>query len=128
MLDHIGVQVVDVDGSAKVYLAALAPLGFQEMARFPSPDGLVVGIGDAGGAPYFWLSGVPDGRPGRETHLAFAAASRDLVDQVGRAAEAAGLEILHQPRLFPEYHPTYYGVFFRDLDGNNIEAVCHRPE
>jgi hypothetical protein len=30
--------------------------------------------------------------------------------------------------VWPEYHPTYYAVFFRDLDGNNIEAVCHTPE
>jgi hypothetical protein len=34
-------------------------------------------------------------------------------------------EILHLPRLRPEYHPTYYAVFLRDLDGNNVEAVCH---
>jgi hypothetical protein len=23
------------------------------------------------------------------------------------------------------YHPTYYGAFVLDLDGNNVEAVCH---
>ena len=27
-----------------------------------------------------------------------------------------------------EYHPSYYGVFVRDPDGNNVEAVCHVPE
>jgi hypothetical protein len=25
------------------------------------------------------------------------------------------------------YHPSYYGAFVLDPDGNNIEAVCHRP-
>jgi hypothetical protein len=25
----------------------------------------------------------------------------------------------------PEYHPGYYGVFLRDPDGNNVEAVHH---
>ena len=25
-------------------------------------------------------------------------------------------------------HPTYYGAFVVDLDGNNLEAVCHREE
>jgi hypothetical protein len=29
--------------------------------------------------------------------------------------------------VFPEYHPDYYGAFVRDPDGNNVEAVCHRP-
>jgi hypothetical protein len=30
--------------------------------------------------------------------------------------------------VWEEYHPTYFGVFVRDPDGNNVEAVCHRPE
>ena len=25
------------------------------------------------------------------------------------------------------YHPTYYGAFVLDPDGNNVEAVCHSP-
>lgn len=25
----------------------------------------------------------------------------------------------------PHYHANYYGAFVLDLDGNNIEAVCH---
>jgi hypothetical protein len=41
------------------------------------------------------------------------------------AALEAGAESLHAPRLWPEYHPTYYGAFVRDPDGNNVEAVCH---
>ena len=44
------------------------------------------------------------------------------------AAQGVGAEVLHEPRLWPEYHPTYYGAFVRDPDGNNIEAVCHTPE
>jgi hypothetical protein len=26
------------------------------------------------------------------------------------------------------YHPAYYGADVLDPDGNNVEAVCHRPE
>ena len=29
--------------------------------------------------------------------------------------------------LRPHYHANYYGAFVLDLDGNNIEAVCHAP-
>ena len=43
------------------------------------------------------------------------------------AAVAAGAEVLHEPRVWPEYHPNYYGAFVRDPDGNNVEAVCHSP-
>ena len=42
------------------------------------------------------------------------------------AAVAAGAPVLHEPRLWPEYHEHYYGAFVRDPDGNNVEAVCHR--
>ena len=44
---------------------------------------------------------------------------------VHQAALDAGAEILHAPRIFPEYHPGYYAVFVRDLDGHNVEAVHH---
>jgi len=27
----------------------------------------------------------------------------------------------------PIYHPNYYGAYVLDPDGNNVEAVCHRP-
>ena len=54
----------------------------------------------------------------------FFAAVRAFFD----AAVAQGAEVLHEPRLWPEYHATYYGAFVRDPDGNNVEAVCHAPE
>jgi hypothetical protein len=44
------------------------------------------------------------------------------------SARALGAEVLHEARLWPEYHPNYYGGFVRDPDGNNVEAACHRPE
>ena len=49
------------------------------------------------------------------------------------AAEIEGLEpevAVHEPRLWPEYHPGYYGAFVRDPEGNNVEAVFHgaQPE
>jgi hypothetical protein len=55
-------------------------------------------------------------------------ADRATVRAFFDAAVAAGAEVLHEPRVWPEYHPDYYGAFVRDPDGNNVEAVCHRPE
>jgi catechol 2,3-dioxygenase-like lactoylglutathione lyase family enzyme len=125
MLDHIGVQVADVDRSLEFYLRSFAPLGFAEAMRIPVGDSWVVGIA-AGGEPQFWLS--PAERPeDRELHIAFAAPNREAVDAVHDAAVAAGAEVLHAPREWPEYHPGYYGVFLRDPDGHNVEAVHHGP-
>jgi catechol 2,3-dioxygenase-like lactoylglutathione lyase family enzyme len=122
MLDHIAVQVADVEAAAAFYLRVFAPLGIREAMRFPREGDLVVGLCGGDGAPRFWL-GPSTGGPSRELHVAFAAPSREAVDEVHRAAVAAGAEVLHPPRVWPEYHPGYYGVFLRDLDGNNVEAV-----
>ncbi len=124
MLDHIGIQVADVDASVRFYLTAFASIGMREYMRFPQGDSFVVGLGGPDGQPDFWL--VPGDRgETRELHLAFAASGRDAVDAVHRAAEEAGAAILHAPREWPEYHPGYYGVFLRDPDGHNVEAVFH---
>jgi catechol 2,3-dioxygenase-like lactoylglutathione lyase family enzyme len=64
----------------------------------------------------------------RESHLAFEAPSRAAVRAFFAAAVGTGAEVLYEPRLWPEYHASYYGVFVRDPDGNNVEAVCHLPE
>ena len=69
----------------------------------------------------------PTGKGFREFHIAFSAPDRAAVHAFFESALAAGAEALHEPRVWPEYHPTYYGAFVRDPDGNNVEAVCHSP-
>ena len=61
----------------------------------------------------------------REVHVAFRAPDAATVRAWHAEAVAAGAESLHEPRLWPDYHPGYYGAFVRDTEGNNIEAVCH---
>lgn len=124
MFDHVGVQVGDVEASLALYLTVFAPLGMREAMRIPLEGSAVVGLASPDGVPAFWLS--PAARAeARELHLAFHAADRQAVDAVHEAALGAGVEVLHAPREWPEYHPGYYAVFLRDLDGHNIEAVHH---
>jgi catechol 2,3-dioxygenase-like lactoylglutathione lyase family enzyme len=125
MIDHLGIQVADVDASVQFYSGVFAALGLAEGARFPTENGPVVGFTDSAGTMSFWLSPNVGGGPSREDHIAFAADSREQVDAVHTAAVAAGIEVLHQPKEWPEYHPGYYAVFLRDPDGHNIEAVVH---
>jgi catechol 2,3-dioxygenase-like lactoylglutathione lyase family enzyme len=124
MIDHIGIQVADVEASLAFYLRTFAPIGMREAMRFPNGDTFVVGLSGADGIPGFWLSQAT-GPEARELHLAFRAADRHAVDAVHTAAVTAGAEVLHAPREWPEYHPGYYGVFLRDPDGHNVEAVHH---
>jgi predicted lactoylglutathione lyase len=122
MIDHLALQVTDVHAAAAFYLRVFAPLGIREAMRFDRDRATVVGLGGPDGSPRFWL-GPAVAPPDREVHVAFTAPSRAAVDDVHREAVAAGAEVLHEPRVWPEYHPGYYGVFLRDLDGNNVEAV-----
>ncbi len=124
MLDHLGVQVADVEASLGFYLGVFAPIGMREMMRFPHGDSIVVGLSGPEGIPSFWLSPAASSEA-RELHVAFRAPDRAAVDAVHDAAVAVGAEVLHAPREWPEYHPGYYGVFLRDLDGHNVEAVHH---
>jgi catechol 2,3-dioxygenase-like lactoylglutathione lyase family enzyme len=123
MLDHLSIQCADVAASLAFYDAALTPLGGSRVMDF----GAVVGFG-LPGKPSFWVGPLADGSANREVHVAFVAPDRAAVRAFFDAAVAAGAVVLHEPRLWPEYHPTYYGAFVRDPDGNNVEAVCHAPE
>jgi catechol 2,3-dioxygenase-like lactoylglutathione lyase family enzyme len=123
VIDHLSIQCSDVAASTAFYDAALATLGDARVMDF----GQVIGYGVAG-KPTFWLGPLATGEPNREIHVAFVAADRASVRAFFDAAVAAGAEVLHEPRVWPEYHPSYYGAFVRDPDGNNVEAVCHTPE
>ena len=89
--------------------------------------GVAIGYGTPE-KPDFWLGVFDSGDGFRESHIAFEATDRAAVRAFFDAAVAAGAEVLHDPRVWPEYHPNYYGAFVRDPDGNNVEAVCHLPE
>ena len=123
IIDHVSIQCADVPASAAFYDAVLAPLGGARVLDF----GEVIGFGIPP-MPDFWIGPQTTGTGFRESHLAFAASDRATVRAFLDAAVAVGAEVLHDPRVWPEYHPNYYGAFVRDPDGNNVEAVCHAPE
>jgi catechol 2,3-dioxygenase-like lactoylglutathione lyase family enzyme len=123
MLDHVSIQCADAAASARFYDAVLAPLGGQRIMDF----GPVIGYG-VPPMPDFWIGPQQTGESFRESHLAFSAPDRASVRAFFDAAVQVGAEVLHEPRVWPEYHPNYYGAFVRDPDGNNVEAVCHQPE
>jgi catechol 2,3-dioxygenase-like lactoylglutathione lyase family enzyme len=123
MLDHLSIQCADVTASATFYDAVLAPIGGTRVMDF----GPVIGFG-VPPMPDFWIGPRQTGDGFAESHIAFSAPNREAVLAFFAAATTAGAEVLHEPRLWPEYHPNYYGAFVRDPDGNNVEAVCHSPE
>jgi catechol 2,3-dioxygenase-like lactoylglutathione lyase family enzyme len=123
MLDHLSIQCSDVSASSVFYDSVLATLGGSRLIDF----GPVIGYG-VPPMPDFWIGPHQSGGGFRESHIAFSARDRHAVRAFFDAAVAAGAEVLHEPKVWPEYHPNYYGAFVRDPDGNNVEAVCHSPE
>jgi len=130
MLDHMGFPAVDFEKSKTFYDRALAPLGVSVVMAVSAEESgsdAFAGYG-SDGKPDFW---VASGRPAGEIthfHVAFVARDRATVDAFYAAAIAAGGRDNGGPGLRPHYHANYYAAFVFDPDGNNIEAVCHKPE
>jgi len=121
MLDHLSIQCADVAASKAFYDTVLAPIGGSALLEF----GDVYGYGRD--RPTFWIGPVTTPGAAREAHIALESPDRASVVAFFDAAVAHGAEVLHEPRVWPEYHPNYFGAFVRDPDGNNVEAVCHLP-
>ncbi|MGA8046310.1 MAG: VOC family protein [Dermatophilaceae bacterium] len=122
MIDHVGINCSDLQRAAVFYDTVLATLGHRRLMDF----GTAIGYGTT--TPDFWISTFEGIGPNREVHLAFTAPDAATVRAFYDAAVGVGAEVLHEPRLWPEYHERYYGAFVRDPDGNNVEAVCHSGE
>ncbi|HEY6836182.1 MAG TPA: VOC family protein [Gaiellaceae bacterium] len=121
MIDHVTANVGDFEQAKRFYTQALAPLGYSVQMEF----GESAGFGTGEGIPDFWISS----REGRgATHVAISAKDRAAVDAFYEAAVQAGGNDNGAPGLRPDLHEAYYAAFVHDADGNNIEAVTHRPE
>jgi catechol 2,3-dioxygenase-like lactoylglutathione lyase family enzyme len=122
MFDHVGLNVRDYAASRAFYEQALAPLGWSVVMAFDEWKAAGFGTSEK---PEFWIS---QREPyGTGTHVAFAAADHATVDAFHAAALAAGGQDNGAPGIREMYHPTYYGAFVLDADGNNVEAVCQAP-
>jgi catechol 2,3-dioxygenase-like lactoylglutathione lyase family enzyme len=120
MFDHIGFGVSDYQRSKAFYESTLAPLGITLVSEHTDQ---AAGFGRD--EKTFW---VESGRPVVSAlHVAFTVEERGIVDAFHAAGLEAGGTDNGGPGLRPIYHPNYYAAFILDPDGNNIEAVCHKP-
>ncbi|WP_374447479.1 VOC family protein [Stella sp.] len=130
MYSHVTVGTNDYARAKAFYDAVLAPLGLGCIHDGPE-EGAAGWALSADRAPHFWLVRPFDRQAatvGNGVTVAFEAPDRATVDAVYAAARAAGAGDEGAPGLRPHYHPDYYGAYFRDLDGNKLCVVCHRPE
>ena len=120
MIDHAAVNVSDIDAAKRFYSTALEPLGISMAMEMPDFAGFASDKG--------FHFGVWRRDPTGGAHVAFACDDHATVNSFYDAAMAAGGKDNGPPGIRAHYHEHYYGAFVHDADGNNIEAVCQKPQ
>ena len=119
MIDHASVNVRDIEGAKSFYSKRSSHSASRWRWRWMTlPASQVKGF-------HF---GVFKREPVGGAHVAFACEDHAKVNAFYEAAMAAGGKDNGAPGLRPHYHENYYGAWVHDADGNNIEAVCQKPQ
>ena len=131
MIDHTGFVVTDLARARRFYDAIAGALGLATADL--TDESFVFGRSKEEPIPYLWIGTLrpsywaEGSRAGlNQTHIAFIAPSKAVVDEFYRAAlEAGGRD--NGPPGPREGAGDYYGAFVLDPDGNNIEACVRGP-
>ena len=119
LLDHVVLQVDDLNAVGDFYDQIVGLAGGTRTFDMPNLIGYALP-----GQPTQLLFSLATDPHGRQTHLALRVADEVIVRRGHELALTLGAEILHEPRLWPEYAPDYYAAFLRDPAGNNLELKC----
>lgn len=128
-IDHLYITVSDIARSERFYDVVLAGLGFRK-------NDFV--LGGERHVQYFNRHFGYVLRPARSArrhdsytpglhHLCFRVESAADVQEAARMLAAANIDV-GEPRLYPEYAPDYFAVFFTDPDGIRLEITNYRLE
>jgi catechol 2,3-dioxygenase-like lactoylglutathione lyase family enzyme len=118
VLDHVSVPVSEGERSKRFYVEALSPLGYELYMEHS-------------------ISGVAFGQPGTQTSESetlcpmltnrYRRRPPQHREYLPREGYRGGQRDNGRPGLRPKYHPSCFGGYVLDPDGNNIEVICHRP-
>jgi catechol 2,3-dioxygenase-like lactoylglutathione lyase family enzyme len=123
VLDHVSLEVADLDRAARFYDALMHALGGRRIVDTPA------GIGYGRDRAELWImprvrrTGSAAARPVRDGHVAITAAGRRAVDAAHRAGLTAGGRDGGAPAPRPPGAPHYYSGYVVDPDGAWVELV-----
>lgn len=123
MIDHITIEVSDLEESKAFYERAFEPLGY----RLSFGKEHVFWAFDVGDGSLFEIQHTGSKLPLTHLHVAFRVQKRAEVDAFYRAALEAGAKDNGAPGPRADYGADYYACFVLDPDGYNIEAMVNRP-
>lgn len=116
IIDHVDINVADIEEARAFYRAVLAPLGLEEL--HDPHGGVSFGVQ---GLDDFGIYGDAEGL--HHAHVAFEAPSRKAVDRFHEEALRAGGRTLSPPQRRPQFSERYYSAYVLDPEGNGVEAV-----
>lgn len=122
-VDHLSISVRDFQASKKFYGSLLKFLGFKVLDEYDDA------IGWTNGKTRLWISAAnTKGKRYRFGdvgfhHYAFRLGSQKDVDRLQAFLETKlGARIVDRAG---EYYPNYYGVYFEDPDGMELEGMWY---
>ena len=129
MISHVCLGVNEFDCAFTFYSAVMSALGHE--LKFCERDRPWAGwMAKDKPRPLFVIGRPFDGnaaQAGNGHMVSLLAIDRKTVDHAYETALANGGTCEGTPGLRPEYHPDYYGAYFRDPDGNKLCVCCHDP-
>jgi len=113
VFDHVTIRAHDFEVSGAFYRLALGEPRFDDGSAFTAWGNFIV-------------ARTSEERPAAQRlHIGFGAHDRAEVDDWWERMTSAGYRSDGDPGVRPGYHPSYYGAFVLDPDGNSIELVHH---
>ena len=116
MIGYVTLGVSDMDRAKAFYSELLGEMGAKELMAMDR----IAFFGESMGSPMLSVC-VPfdenDAAPGNGNMIAIAPGSRENVDKMYAKAMSLGASDEGAPG---ERMPTFYGAYFRDLDGNKV--------
>lgn len=128
-IDHVYVTVSNMGQSERFYDAVMGVLGFRKnqfqingephVQYYNRHFGYVLRPARSAGAHNPYAPGLH--------HLCFRVASEAAVTEAAHKLKAKGVSG-SEPKLYPEYAPDYFAIFFSDPDGIRLEITNYRLE
>lgn len=127
-IDHVYVAVRDLAASTRFYDGVMAALGYRRVESAIGGDPHVHYYNRQFG---FSLRPARPGTPAHDPyapglhHFCFRVVDERAVEQAATELRALGVDVT-AGRVYPEYAPDYYAVFFDDPDGIRLEITNFR--
>lgn len=130
MISHVFIGVNDFSRALEFYQPLMKLLGYpQRFVDETRPWASWQSV--PGPRPLLLIGKAFDGeaaQPGNGQMIALEAGTRAQVTAAHALALQRGGRCEGPPGLRPEYHPNYFGTYFRDAEGNKLCVVCHAAE